>query len=393
MKKTDGWTRDEMAFLYASRVQRKPYRLIAGELGRTEKSCECKYRETDWIANGMVDLKTEEDQFQRVSSFTGKAVNYLDKRLNVFRLKADAIADAIERSVETLPRVTKPVYKPNKLQKQHSPQDVGLILSDLHVGQEHTLEETGGLSEYNLDIFLARLENLKQAVVEITERHSVDTVLPNLHIFCLGDLVAGLNSAGGWGHLYINSPMYKQMTTAADALTGFIYFLLPLFDNIYFYGIGGNHGRAAPSGEQKDIDNWDTVAYRFISKGLQDNPRVHFEIPESWWLCKEIRNHKFLLVHGDHTKGGAAKGLENFGNKMIGMIGKFDYLLAGHFHNPLEITTNGFKIKGNGSFVGSDVYSLRNVHAFSKPEQKIFGIHGRQGVTWTYDLNLDVERG
>lgn len=387
------WSQDEMRALYEARLERLPYRLIAVKLGRSEKSCECKYRETDWLNSGVADTQVEDDYFCKVSEFTKQQVNYVDKRHNMFRMRADVIADSLERAIEQLPKVTKPIYKPTKLQKQHSPQDVGLMLSDLHVGQEHTLAETGGISEYNLDIFLKRLENLKRGIVEITERHRVDTIIENLHIFCLGDLVAGLNAAGGWSHLYINSPMYKQMAVASDAIAGLIYYLTPLYQNIYFYGIGGNHGRAAPLGEQKDVDNWDTVAYRFIQKSLSNNDRVHIKIPETWWTMETIRNHKYLLVHGDYTKGTALKGLETYGNKMIGVIGQFDYLLAGHFHNTAELTTNGFKIKLNGSFVGSDVYSLRNVHAFSKPEQKIFGIHDYQGVTWNYDLNLDVPRG
>jgi hypothetical protein len=391
--KDNKWSRDEMVFLYDSRMQRKPYRLIAVELGRTEKSCECKFRETDWVKEGIATLAVEQSAYEKISQFTQQQVNYLDKRLNVFRMRADLIADAIERSVEALPKVPPAVYKPTQKQKKHNPQDVGVMLSDFHVGQQHTLEETGGLSEYNIDIFLRRLDNLKRGIIEITERHQSDTIIENLHLFCLGDFVAGLNAAGGWSYLYIDSPMYKQMVTAADALTNLIYHLTPLYKSINVYGIAGNHGRSAKVGEQKDIDNWDNVVYKLTQTALRNNERVKFKIPESWWSMEQIRNHRFLLVHGDYTRGGAMKGLENFGNRMIGIIGKFDYLLAGHFHNTAELTTNCFKIKVNGSLVGSDVYSLRNVHAFSKPEQKIFGIHDKQGVTWTYDLNLDVSRG
>jgi hypothetical protein len=178
-------------------------------------------------------------------------------------------------------------------------------------------------------------------------------------------------------------------------MSGMINYWLGLFENIVFYGIGGNHGRSAKAGIQKDHDNWDYVCYKFLQVAFQNNPRVTFNVPKTWWVMQKVRNHNFLMVHGDYTKGGSLplKGIQTFEGKMASITKMNpDYTLAGHYHNAAELTTNSGKILLNGSFVGSDVYSLRNVHAASAPEQKLFGIHDRHGITWTYNINLDSKR-
>jgi len=123
---------------------------------------------------------------------------------------------------------------------------------------------------------------------------------------------------------------------------------------------------------------------------------VKFHVPKSWFIMEKIRNHNFLMVHGDHIKGGTnpIKGLANFEQRMMQILKAIpDYTVAGHFHNTSEMNSNSSKLILNGSFVGSDVYSLKTCHSGSPPEQKLFGISDRHGITWTYNINLDIPRG
>ena len=394
--KSEKWDVGEEAFLYACREEGITYRLIAMELGRSSRSCEAKYNNMNWRETRFFDPLKSRMKESVKRSYRERIIRLQEARSHTEHIKADIIADRIESAVSALPNVPKPIYKfTNRKKQKHSPEDVGLILSDAHIGQNHSLEETGGLGEYNLDVFKDRVENLKEATTEIVERHSQIYNLPNLHIFCLGDMVAGMNQAGNWSPTYINTPILDQVFIGFEAITDMIYYWLGLFEEVNFYGLGGNHGRAAGKGVEKEYVNWDIVMYKFLESRFKDNPRVKFNVPLTWWIMAEIRNHKFLLLHGDDVRGGSYPILqiEKTENKIMGLIRDIpDYTLAAHFHTGSELTTNHGRVIINGSFIGSDVYSLKSLQKGSKPEQKIFGIHDKQGMTWTYNLNLGVKR-
>jgi len=271
---------------------------------------------------------------------------------------------------------------------------VGLIMSDAHVGHHHTFEETGGISEYNTDVFKKRINNLMYAVKDIKELHSRLYNLPTLHIFALGDMVAGMNHVGAWSPTYINLPIYDQVIMGVDAIAGAINYWLGLFGEIKFYGVVGNHGRAAPVGSEKEYVNWDLICYKFLEARFKDNQRVTFNNTLTWWIMERIRNHNFLMVHGDTIRGSnPLRKLVDLEEKMTGILKEMpDYTLAAHFHNPAEMTTNHGRVIINGSFIGSDIYSLKDLKRSSPPEQKVFGIHDKRGITWTYNLNLNIDR-
>jgi hypothetical protein len=124
-----------------------------------------------------------------------------------------------------------------------------------------------------------------------------------------------------------------------------------------------------------------------------DNNRVSFSVPNTWWIKTIIKEHRFLLVHGDDIKGGSVRGLQMFADKWASIANFIpNYTLAGHFHCAAETTTAQGKVLINGSFLGPDIYSLKTLHAGTKPEQKIFGIHSKRGITWTYDIDLREEK-
>jgi predicted phosphodiesterase len=266
------------------------------------------------------------------------------------------------------------------------------MLSDCHVGLEYSLEETGGVSEYNVNIFEQRMKKLTVGLTDIVELHSQLYSLPTLHIFCLGDIVAGMNDAGAWSSTYINSTIWDQVIKGYEAISDAIYYWLGLFENIKFYGVIGNHARAASKGIEKEYVNWDYVCYNYLKLRFQNNDRVQFVIPKTWWIKEKIRNHKFLMVHGDDVRpsGSHLSSLNTLSEKMVGIIKEIpDYTLAGHFHNSGEWETNNGRVILNGAFTGGDMYSLKNLQLKSRPCQRVFGIHDKRGITWSYNLHLD----
>ncbi len=153
-------------------------------------------------------------------------------------------------------------------------------------------------------------------------------------------------------------------------------------------------GNCAPSGIEKEYVNWDLICYKFLQARFKDNPRIKFDVPLSWWIMTTIKDQKFLMVHGDSIRGiNPIKKLVDLEAKMSGILNDMpDYTLAAHFHCPAEQTTNRGRVLINGSFLGGDVFSLKQLHKGCKPEQKVFGIHYKKGITWTYNLDLSLTR-
>jgi len=398
------WTKKEEETLFALRQQGVPYKIISLQIDRSPLACEKKYQKTNWQGYFGTTLLSELEEksvaLSKKVDIREKITASQDAKMSMYKIRAEIIADRISQSVEALTVVTasksgsknKKAVDPKKVRE---PEEMALVLSDLHIGAHHTLEETGGISEYNEEVVARRIENLKTAVLEIAEIHGQLYEIPILHIFCLGDIVAGANNAGAWSNTYINLPIFDQMTRGWKAIADMIHGWLHKFPKIRFYGVRGNHGRCGLDGVEKDYCNWDYISYKYLEAAFSSNPNVEFVVPPSWWIFEEIKNHKFLLVHGDDVRGGSMpiKGLQNFEMKMASILGKYpDYTIAGHFHNSAEMTTNSGRIIINGAFVGSDVYSLKKVHAASRPEQKVFGIHSKHGMTWSYNINLDHNR-
>jgi hypothetical protein len=389
------WTNEELEYLYTERLKGTPYKIISAKLNRSIKAIETKYnKDTDWSKYQFHNSDAELERKNAVAKQMQKNDMSISRSFDRYRIQADIVGDRLVEAARNLPAAPPPVYKP-KQKNLRTAEDMGLMFSDLHIGHEHTLEETGGLSEYNVDIFHKRLENLKVAITDIYELHSKLYKIPTLHIFSLGDIVDGANTAGAWSPVWINTPVYDQVMIGYRSISDFIYYMLTIFDNVELYGFYGNHGRIAPNGAEKKYNNFDFFCYKYIELEMRNQPRFKMHAEKTWWAIKRIQNHNFLLTHGDElkAKNAPAVALSEHEKKVTGLTGIIsDYSLCGHFHNCSEYTTHSGKAIVNGSFVGQDVYSLSNSLPGKLPEQKLFGIHPKIGITWTYNVNLNHRR-
>lgn len=393
--KTGPWDIEDMVSLYEHRhVLDTPYNEIASLLGRTVQACWDKMRNTDWEKTGIPDRIKEKIKARKIENFEEYNKVLADNRLSVHKQRTDLIADKLCRALNKLPEPPLTTWTP-RTQREGTPEHMGIILSDLHVGHEHSYEETGGLSEYNVDIFKQRMKNMQFAVADIYQHHSHMYPIPEAHIFCLGDIVDGMNAAGKWSPVYISTPIFDQVQEGTRAISDAIWYWLSIFEKVHFYGLRGNHGRVAASGVEKDYCNWDIIIYEQLRGEFRNCPRITFDVPRSWFRIVEIQNHNFLLCHGDDVKSKNApiQGLLDVKNKMQATIGKqLHYALCGHYHNAGEYTSHSGRVIMNGSFVGSDVYSLKNNLPGTRAEQKLFGIHNKRGITYSYNINLDDVR-
>jgi hypothetical protein len=399
------WTINEMLMLYNMKTAGRTYAEIsetmAKSLGKrdySENLCHKKWQNTDWntFLTRMSNLEQQESgelsEKERVIEATLANQERLTRREQA---RTELIIDSIKSSIYRLPK-PKPVrvsYQP-KSKDKYTAEHAALLLSDLHIGASYTMQDTGGLSEYNTDIFHRRLETLKTAVLGIVERHRKMYAIPELHVICLGDLVAGMNDAGQWSAVYIDQDIYDQMMTGVASLRDLLSTLSRAFDKVTFYGIYGNHGRVGRRGTHKDSTNWDRITYEFIRTSLVEYDNIRWVIPSTWFHQANIQNHSFYMAHGDGIRGSMGipyYGVERAERNIVGLMKqKPDYMLIGHFHSAAEIQTNSSRIIMNGSFMGGDMYSLRDLGRAENPEQKLFGIHEKRGVTWNYNIHLDA---
>jgi DNA-binding XRE family transcriptional regulator len=323
-----------------------------------------------------------------------KAAAGQNKQINVMA----AIKNLEERLVNEAakaPKMVLPQFTISRGSKGATPEEMVLVMSDAHVGLAFTHAETGGLGEYNKEIFARRAENLRKAVYEIYKLHSNMYRMPKLHILCLGDMVQGGNLLGEWGPAYIELPLDKQTVMAANAVSEMILSWEPLFDKISFTGVVGNHGRGgATKNSDKVSANWDNMVYALLEARLAEHKKIAVERSDSWWAQKDVLGTEILMVHGDYIQGNVTS-LKNeeakYQNLRLG--GKpFNIMCIGHFHTHHEIETPQGAIMVNGSFVGGDVHSLQHMRTKSRPTQNLFGVHPQRGVTWKYRLDMDFER-
>ena len=67
---------------------------------------------------------------------------------------------------------------------------------------------------------------------DIVELHSQLYSLPTLHIFCLGDIFAGMNDVGRWTGTYIAMPIVDQFAEGCECITTMINYWLGLFTTV-----------------------------------------------------------------------------------------------------------------------------------------------------------------
>lgn len=390
------WSIAEKQTLYRLRIVGTAYRDIQPVMDKehglrnySERVLRQEWSRTDWsISTARDDLDDEKEKIiERTLANSQRVVRRDDARTAV-------IIDNIKSAIYRLPKpTTKDVtYTPKSRSRKYTAEHVGIMVSDMHIGASYSHEETGGLSQYSLEIFKRRLQKMKHGVLEIVERHRGMYELPELHIFSLGDIIAGEPGAGQWNDNYIHLDVMEQVVEGVCALRDLVATWASAFQKVTFYGIYGNHGRVGKKGQTKSSDNWDRFCYAMLQISLSNYANIEWHIPKTWWLNPTIQNHSFYLCHGDGIKGRTLVAIEKIESKVAGMLGqRLDYFLMGHFHSPAEIQTNASRVIINGSFMGGDMYSLKDLGQNCAAEQKVFGIHERKGITWTYNIYLDDE--
>jgi len=325
----------------------------------------------------MKRLKAESRKFKR-------QVKQLEKSEDL----TDKIVGVIKDSVESIP--------PIKLPKVHVYKDAigeevaGLLFSDSHIGKLTV--------SYNHKVFAKRLDKLRDSMFSIVEAHRSIRPIKKLVIVFNGDIIDAESIYPSQSIDGISAKIIDQIfTVGLPKLTEFLYSCLENFEEVECYCQRGNHGRLnASKWSSSKTTNWDTVMYKALEATTAQQPRIKWHINiKDWKSMFRIQGHGFLACHGDMIRMyyslpdyGFSRQSLRWANAYRSRI-KLTHFLFSHFHS---INTgkrfNDIMYYCNGSFVTDDVFGEEKIGVTSVPEQLLFFVHKKFGVTGRYPLSL-----
>ncbi len=270
-----------------------------------------------------------------------------------------------------------------------------LMLSDMHFWDQITLEHTGGLSEYNMDIACEYMHSLAKSIIHILQTNHSKTKFDALYIFMLGDMIAGIIH-----RLMEHAPatVISAKLEAGLLISIFLRDLRQYFPVLINSCVVGNHPRLTKDKSYKwrAEENFDWDIYNQCAISLQNVDGISFNIPTSFWMLQKIYDWHFLLLHGDDINSwnqvpwyGILRALRNMQELLHSQKLDYDYGCLGHFHNAGTLDRCRGEIILNGSGSGMSDFSIGKLFTGNVPKQMFFGVHEFKGVSWRYPIVLE----
>jgi hypothetical protein len=265
------------------------------------------------------------------------------------------------------------------------------MLSDLHVEETVTREQSGGINEYNLDIAQTRLERFFAGVAWLNELYRSKFVIRDVVLAAMGDWITG----------YIHEEMVENNSLSPiEALVWLrprivagINFLLkdPKLERVVIPCVAGNHGRTTKFTHVSTYheNSFEYLLYMQLASEFADNPRVTFVVDKSPHQWVSVFGKTIHVTHGDSLKyGGGVGGLSIPLGKRVPIwdkIRKSDVHLLGHFHTFRDY----HHTVANGSMIGYGAYSMSIGADPEPPQQGYFLMDSKHGKTCVSPIWLD----
>jgi hypothetical protein len=183
------------------------------------------------VADGADKVKYWRERFDE----SNRECTRLRSRDNAIRVLVEEVQSIVPTAYSPLPKVSE--RKTGKGAKGQ-PQTAHLLLSDSHVGQYVSPNQTLGLGTYSPAHFLRRLKYVEDSVLSICSEH-VTTDIDELVVGVLGDMIHGnLQHANEAAHLM---PIVDQVVVTSHALAQFLRNVAPKFPRVRVKSVVGNH--------------------------------------------------------------------------------------------------------------------------------------------------------
>lgn len=360
---------------------------------------------------GRKEGKADQDIIESVKS--DSKIIALQDELRILRrkyrelLRSNKSFDEIVCAIKEYVQSWEPVFiPPPKKRHFEAPYDIALLLlSDLHIDEVVSREETWGLAEYDFNIFCQRLQYLSDKIWHILFECMAEYQINELIVACLGDFVSGaihdelLESA--------SMSVVEQALNGAYVLAQFLREQAQRFQKVRVYTVSGNHGRLTKTKRYKRrYADWDRVLYETAGMILKDQRNVEFKFSSAPFALFEANSAKFLMEHGDAVrtwmsmpwygierertrKKELLENITEVWDSRSKSIGMFHYMLLGHFHQCAQMDTPRGEVLINGSMVGGSEYSIGKIGVAHRPTQLLVGVNSKGLISFRYPLRLD----
>ena len=313
-----------------------------------------------------------------------------NKELIKVRAFQDRVIEVLKDSIVAMPPAK--IMEERVLDKKLPEETVVGLISDLHIGEKVSPEETRGVGGYNFDIFKKRFNFYIDKIIDFSQNKLQGYVFKKCNLICLGDFTSG----------YIHEELIAmrdlsvvdQAFLGAQVIAEGIRRVASVFPDVEVDCVYGAHGRVIIKKQYKErYVNWDYVLYQVLGLLLKEQKNVKFVIPRSFFEVIDIEGWKFLIYHGDDIKSwmslpyyGIERDVARFRDLLYRTKERFDYVLIGHFH---ELASLGQVVIVNGTMKGADEFGMGKLRKAGRASQKIFGVHKTWGKSWSFDVELN----
>ena len=309
------------------------------------------------------------------------------------RSMEDRFLEMIEELIPALPPV-KPVSPSPCHEVPIVRENLTLILSDFHIGEVVSSEETMGFNGFDFPEFIRRVRNVFGNTIDIAINKLRGYRFDVLNIDFLGDIVSGTIH----DELVENSDLtvVEAVILGAHVVAQAISFISGYFPLVHVHGVIGNHGRLTRKKKfKKTFNNFDFMFYQVLRILLSKHQNITFEFPRAWMFTYENNGHVVAMLHGDSVRSWAGipwYGIQRAVSRLFQMLAKqgtiVDIWEIGHFHQDASVPDN---VLINGSLIGPSEYSIQNLQSASPAMQKLYGCHPEHGITFMYRINPLVD--
>lgn len=269
-----------------------------------------------------------------------------------------------------------------------------LFLSDFHWAEKVHPTQIGGVNEFNLSIARERLTYTVETAIHLLRILDQKMDYPGIVVALGGDMISGnihdeLTATNEINSMPAVLDLYARLIAAITRMAD-------VFGSVFLPCVSGNHGRDTRKIWTKDRHHtsFDWLLYRFLAKHFEGDSRVQFFVPDSSDALFRIYDKRFLLTHGDQFRGGDSiigplgpltRGNQKKQARNQAINQEFDVMMCGHWHQYIHLS----RLIVNGSLKGYDEYAYQNNFGFEEPQQALFVVHPRHGITYRMPVNCD----
>jgi len=337
------------------------------------------------------ELKEDIDPSPRVRKLVADN-NRLSRRIDELKLQLGhqeefflEVTGAVDR---LQPSESKTKEIPEKERKVDNPMSAVLVLGDWHIGEVIDADVIEGINVFDWDIARSRIKHLTTKFMDWVEVGRKTGVIDEAVIVVVGDLISGdiheeLKATNEF-------PVPEQTVRSGYLLSEAVATIASGFERVRVeFMSADNHSRLSKKYQFKQ-GGWNSYNYIvgwIARERLSNLENVEFNLYQALKELIQVRNHKYLCMHGHTIKGwsgfpwyGAERQVSREAQVRMMLENKeFDKMIIGHFHVPL----NASKFIVNGSLTGTNELD-HGVGRSGSPCQVAWLVHPKYGETnWT----------